>query len=98
MPWPCTIRTPWTSFSAAGGIASGTVVRQPAAYGLTSITPTSGPTTGATSVAMCGPGICTSTGVTLGGVAVTGLACGATATCPGPDYPLARGRRVKTRR
>jgi hypothetical protein len=26
--------------------------------------------------------------VTFGGVAATNLACGGTASCPGPDYPL----------
>jgi hypothetical protein len=88
LPWPCTIRTPWTTYNPASNIASGTVARQPNAYGLTSITPTSGPTSGGTAVSLCGPGICTTVGVTLGGVAATNLACGATATCPGPDFPL----------
>ena len=88
LPWPCVIRTPWTSFTASNNIASGTVARQPSAYGLTSITPNSGPTAGGTSVSMCGPGICTTLGATLGGVAATNLACGGAATCPGPDFPL----------
>jgi hypothetical protein len=88
LPWPCTIRTPWTAFTASTNIASGTVVRRPQAYGLTSVTPTSGPTTGGTAVTMCGPGICTSIGATFGGLSATNLACGVNPICPGPDWPL----------
>jgi hypothetical protein len=88
LPWPCVIRTPWTSFTASNNTASGTVARQPLAYGLTSITPSSGPTGGGTAVSLCGPGICTTLGVTLGGGAANNLACGSSATCPGPDFPL----------
>jgi hypothetical protein len=88
-PWPCTIHTPWTGYSAASNLATGSVTRQgPTPYGLTSITPISGPTSGGTAVELCGPGICTTTVVTLGGAAASGLACGESATCPGPDYPL----------
>jgi hypothetical protein len=87
-PFNCVIRSPWTSFAASSNIASGSVVRLPAAYGLTSVTPNSGPTAGGTAVSLCGPGICTTTGVTFGGLAATNLACGGTATCPGPDFPL----------
>jgi hypothetical protein len=88
LPWSCTIRSPWTSFSAASNIASGTVARRQSLYGLTSITPNQGPTTGGTAVSLCGPGICTTIGVTLGGASATNLACSTNATCPGPDYPL----------
>jgi hypothetical protein len=87
-PFNCVIRSPWTSFAASNNIASGSVVRLPSAYGLTSVTPSAGPTTGGTAVSLCGPGICTTTGVTFGGVAATNLACGGTASCPGPDFPL----------
>lgn len=88
LPWPCVIRTPWTSYSSATNMASGSVVRLPSAYGLTSVTPNSGPTAGGTAVSLCGPGVCTSTGVTFGGLAATNLACGSVASCPGPDFPL----------
>jgi hypothetical protein len=88
IPFKCVIRSPWTSFAASSNIASGTVVRLPQPYGLTSVTPSSGPTVGGTPVSLCGPGICTTTGVTFGGVAATNLACSGVASCPGPDYPL----------
>jgi hypothetical protein len=88
VPWPCVLRTPWTAFTASTNTASGTVDRRPLAYGLTSVTPNSGPTTGGQSVTMCGPGICTSLGVTFGGAPANNLACGSIATCPGPDFPL----------
>jgi hypothetical protein len=88
LPWPCAVRTPWTAYTASTNTATGTVTRLPCSYGLSTVTPTAGPTAGGTSVSMCGCGICTSTGVTFGGTSATTLACGASPTCPGPDYPL----------